>query len=88
MARGAIAGDAVVIKGRRFKRASRVAKVAILVCRDMVYRRIFTFSVYTVVTAFAAVGNPGVIKHPGGKTAGNVTHRTIFRSGVKKVPGT
>ena len=47
----------------------------------MVHRRIFTGSVYTVVTAFATNGNARVIKHPSGETAGVMAHPAILCSG-------
>jgi len=47
----------------------------------MVDRRILTGSELSVMTTFAAVTHAGVIKHSGGETGGDVTHRTIFRSG-------
>jgi hypothetical protein len=55
-----------------------MTEVAILVSRQMVDRRILTNSKYPVVTAVAAVGHTGMVKHAGGKTAGDVAHGTVL----------
>jgi len=47
----------------------------------MVGGRILTDGKLPVMTSVTATGHPGMIKHAGGKTAGDMTHGTIFRGG-------
>jgi hypothetical protein len=47
----------------------------------MVGGRILTDRKLPVMTAVTTTGHPGVIKHPGGKTAGDMAHRAILGSG-------
>ena len=80
MAGGAIATDPRVVECRWQKRRGGMAQVTILAGGQVIDGRIFTGGKLTVVTAFAAVGHARVIKHPGGKTAGDMTYRAVFCS--------
>lgn len=66
---------------RRQKRRGRMAKMAILSRRQMIHGSILTSSKLPVVTTGATRANAGVIKHPGSKTADDMTHRTIVSGG-------
>lgn len=47
----------------------------------MVDGRILTRRKLTVVTTFTAIGDASMIKHTGGKTAGDMAHGTIVCGG-------
>ena len=66
----AIARDARMIEDGRKKSRRIMAEVTILGGGHMVYRRIFTGGVYTIVAAFAANSNTFVIERPGGEVSG------------------
>ena len=81
MAGYAITGDVHMIEDRWPERRGDMTKMAVLSGRYMVFCRILTSSVLTVVTAFTRRGNTLVIKHTGGKTDGVMTHPAILGSG-------
>ena len=56
-----------------------MAEVTSLHRGQMVSRRILTDGELPVMTAIAAIGDTGVIKHTCSKTTGNMTRGTIFR---------
>jgi hypothetical protein len=58
-----------------------MAKMAILSCRQMIHGCILAGRKLPVVTTGATRANAGVIKHPGSKTADDMTHRTIVSGG-------
>ena len=58
-----------------------MAEVTILGRGQVVGGRILTDGELPVMTTVAATGHTGVIKHAGGKIAGDMTHRTIVGGG-------
>ena len=55
-----------------------MAEVTILSSGQMVGGRILTDGELPVMTTVATIGDTGVIKHAGGKTAGDMACGTIF----------
>ena len=81
MAAGAIARDTIVTEDRGPECCGGVAEVTILCRGQVVGRRILAGRKLSVVATVTAIAHPGVIKHAGGKAAGDVTHRAILGSG-------
>ena len=81
VARSAITTDARVVEYRGTKRCCGVTEITILISGQMVYGRLLTDSKLTVMTTVAAVAHAGMIKHPGGETAGDMAYGTILRGG-------
>ena len=79
MAGGTVITDPRVVEYRWQKRSGGMAEVTILRSGQMVGGRILTGRKLPVMTAVAAIVHTRVIEHTGGKTAGDMTHGTIFR---------
>ena len=78
MAAGAIAADAIVTEDRGTECHGGVAEVTILGGGQVVGGRILTSRKLSVMTAVTTIVDTRVIKHAGGKTAGDMTHRAIL----------
>ena len=78
MAAGAIAADALVTEDRGPECRGGMAEITILGRGQMVGGRILANRKLPVMTTVTAIGHPGVVKHAGGKTAGDMAHRAIL----------
>ena len=81
MAGRAVTTDSRMIENRRQECRGGMTEVTILCRGQMVCCRILTGGKLPVMTPVTATGHAGMIKHPGSKTAGDMTHRTIIRGG-------
>jgi len=81
MAGGTVTRDALVIEDRGTECRGGMAEVTILSSGQVVGGRILTGGKLAVMTTVAAIAHAGVIKHAGGKTAGDMTHGAVFCRG-------